>query len=709
MSAAPQTVHEYCRSILESGDLEAKLRSPRKADGSPLDDDDPGPRLVLDAPARASDLRMHSGSERLPALGLLREASARIVTLSRFANHELQAVELFAWALLVWPEMPKELRAAFLRNIDDEQRHFSMYQARLRELGADFRDVPLSNYFWRNAPAILASHKGIPAFLCAVGLTLEQANLDFSLRYRDAFQRVGDEASAAACQTIHDDEISHVRLAYVWLQRMKATQESDIEAYAKNVPFPFSASRAKGRGFDFEGRRKAGLSEAMIEYVRTARAYEQPYGTQQVGALLFPNLGAEEGESWKEMRWHPEVERVVSLWRLLFGREGRVLNDPCPHEMRSWPAALTDTKEGGDFPSEKAFEWLEGSGRVVPWLATQEVEAYCAARKLRLAAAPWQSVERIHDKAFAQRVAREAGLDAPELQSLIHVLEPELLRDAARARCDIERIVSSWPEWARADFTLKPRLGSSGRGRLRGLAGKLALENPETALQRLAQRGGAILEPWFAREQDFSVQLHIAATGEIEILAVLCQALTPAGLYRGHRGIVTREQAIRSGTSVDEELIAKARILAQKAFEAGYTGPCGMDAFSYRDTETGETRLRCVVEWNARFTTGTIVTGLLRMALRTQAIANWRQGEPCAFLFSLEPPPENQTCDPSSRIAPRTEVARGAQAAEQRWPDDSDTFRCLLLTPEDALETPRTGPALCLARSSEALSKILGR
>ncbi len=711
MSASPQTVHAYCRSILESGDLEAKLRPPRKSDGSPLDDHDPGPRLVLDAPVRAADLRMHSGSERLPALGLLREPSARSVTLSRFANHELQAVELFAWALLVWPEMPSELRAAFLRNIEDEQRHFSMYQDRLHEWGTDFREVPLSNYFWRNAPAILASHKGIPAFLCAVGLTLEQANLDFSLRYRDAFLRVGDEASAAACQTIHDDEINHVRLAYAWLKRMKATQESDVEAYAKNVPFPFSASRAKGRGFDFAGRRAAGLSEAMIEYVRTARAYEQPYRAQQTGALLLPNLGAEEGESWHEMRFRPEVERVASLWRLLFGRDARVLNDPSPQETSRWPAALCDLD--GDArestpPIAKAFPWLEDSGRVVPWLSTQEVEAYCTARKLRLAAPPWQVVALLHDKAFAQRMAREHCLDAPALQDLIHVLDPEILRDGMRATQEIERIVASWPAWARAGFTLKPRWGSSGRGRVRGLAGKLTLENPQTALQRLAQRGGAILEPWFAREQDFSVQLHIATTGEIEVLAVLCQKLTPAGLYRGHFGIVTPEQTIRSGTFVDEELIAKAKVLAQSAFAAGYTGPCGMDAFSYRDAESGETKLRCVVEWNARFTTGTIVTGLLRMALRTKAIANEQQDTPGAFAFLLTPPSENRDRGAAETQAMQTDALLHTPKEAIRWPEDSTAFRCLLLATENALEDPHTGPALCLARSSADLVARLG-
>ena len=47
---------------------------------------------------------------------------------------------------------------------------------------------------------------------------------------------------------------------------------SDAEAYADCVPFPFAATRAKGRRFDAEARRRAGLSEAFIAAVRGARS-----------------------------------------------------------------------------------------------------------------------------------------------------------------------------------------------------------------------------------------------------------------------------------------------------------------------------------------------------------------------------------------------------------------------------------------------------
>jgi len=112
-----------------------------------------------------------------------------------------------------------------------------------------------------------------------MGLTLEQANLDFTLLYRDAFREAGDEASAQVCQRVHDDELRHVRLASEWLARLSPDAEDDVSAYERAVPFPLGPARAKGRRFDASARKRAGLSPAFIERVRTARS------TQEQGPL----------------------------------------------------------------------------------------------------------------------------------------------------------------------------------------------------------------------------------------------------------------------------------------------------------------------------------------------------------------------------------------------------------------------------------------
>jgi uncharacterized ferritin-like protein (DUF455 family) len=74
---------------------------------------------------------------------------------------------------------------------------------------------------------------------------------------------------------VHRDEQRHVALAAKWLARLAPAGESDVEAYTASVPFPLEASRAKGRAFDAQARRGAGLSDALIEHVRAARATQE--------------------------------------------------------------------------------------------------------------------------------------------------------------------------------------------------------------------------------------------------------------------------------------------------------------------------------------------------------------------------------------------------------------------------------------------------
>lgn len=237
---------------------------------------------------------MRGGGDKLPRPGELKDPASRQICLARFAHHELMAVEYFAWALLRWPELPAPLRRGLLVALADEQRHCRLYLDRLTALGGRFDGDDHSDYFWRHAPAIAASPAGPAAFLAAMGLTLEQANLDFTLTYRDGFAAAGDGESAAVCQQVHDEEITHVALAAHWIVRLDpplperlsdcerdptaskpATHTGDLDAYLASIPFPLGASRAKGRRFEARPRARAGLSPAFIEHVRTARSSQE--------------------------------------------------------------------------------------------------------------------------------------------------------------------------------------------------------------------------------------------------------------------------------------------------------------------------------------------------------------------------------------------------------------------------------------------------
>ena len=277
-----RTVREFCLDILDSGDLSSKLRAPRDSAGKLLCDREPGTPEIRMSPVRDPDLSLSEGADRLPRPGQLGDPDARARCLARFAHHELQAVELFAWALLRWPDLPSELRRLWLVTLEEEQLHCRLYLGRLAAHDSDLSQHTRSDYFWKQLPGIAQSPHGPRAFLSAMGLTLEQANLDFTLVYRDGFREAGDEESARICQRVHDDEVAHVRRAAEWLIRLSPGQEEDpISAYEETVPFPLAASRAKGRRFSTVARRAAGLSDPFIEHVRTARSSQQLAGSSK--------------------------------------------------------------------------------------------------------------------------------------------------------------------------------------------------------------------------------------------------------------------------------------------------------------------------------------------------------------------------------------------------------------------------------------------
>ena len=276
-------MQDFCRKLLVAGDLETKLAPPPREAFEAAKGGDAFAEPVPDRPARAPGLEMRGGAPRLPRPGECLAHEARAICLARFAHHELMAVEMFAWALLRWPELPAGVRRGLLGILAEEQTHCRLYLERLSAHGSRLENQVLSDYFWKHAPAIAGSPAGPAAFFAAMGLTFEQGNLDFAPLYRDAFREAGDEESARVCERVHRDEIAHVRFAATALRDLSRNPEpgppaTDVELYERSVPFPLSAARAKGRRFDAKARREAGLSPGFIDYVRRARSPQELRG-----------------------------------------------------------------------------------------------------------------------------------------------------------------------------------------------------------------------------------------------------------------------------------------------------------------------------------------------------------------------------------------------------------------------------------------------
>lgn len=268
------TVRDYVEKIVTSRSLDGKLAPlPGRIDDTAFDDT--GPSLRIAAPGRPAELAIVPGRHaRVPPLAGMRDRDQRGRILHALANHELQAIELFAWAVLAFPDTPAAFRRGLLAILADEQRHLALYRGRLAAHSIEFGDYPVTGHFWNK----LGHLTGPCEFVCAMNLTFENANLDFAGDYAAAARAAGDGDTAAVLDQVHADEIRHVHFGWIWLRRL-AGDRNPWQAYLAHVRPPLGPARARGARFDRDARRRAGLDEAFIaalEAVAPIRPSGQP-------------------------------------------------------------------------------------------------------------------------------------------------------------------------------------------------------------------------------------------------------------------------------------------------------------------------------------------------------------------------------------------------------------------------------------------------
>jgi len=248
----------YAERIVTSTSLDDKLAPPGDLGDAAFED--AGAPLRLAAPGRPANLPIVPGRRtRVPPLAGMRDPQQRARILHALANHELQAIELFAWAVLAFPTTPIAFRRGLLAILADEQRHLALYLERLAAHGLAFGDQPVTGHFWNKLDHLT----GPCELVCAMNLTFENANLDFAADYAAAARAAGDEATARVLEQVHAEEISHVHFGWVWLRRLAGPGDA-WPAYLAHVRPPLGPARARGARFDREARRRAGLDEAFI-------------------------------------------------------------------------------------------------------------------------------------------------------------------------------------------------------------------------------------------------------------------------------------------------------------------------------------------------------------------------------------------------------------------------------------------------------------
>lgn len=253
-------VIDFAKEILSGEGLERKLyglNEPRLRFS--FDKDVSGE--VVEEPNRHKKIALSSKQVRFPR-GHFHLDEKKAIALNSFANHELLAIEIMAKMLVELPhdsDEQKLFKKGIISSLKDEQKHLALYVERLNELGYEFGDFPLNDFFWRTAMKITTPAQ----YLSVMSITFEGANLDFAALYRDMFIEVEDKKTADILETVLKDEVSHVAFGMHWLGQWK-NDKSVWQYYLENLPYPMTPARARGKTFNKVDRLKAKMDESFI-------------------------------------------------------------------------------------------------------------------------------------------------------------------------------------------------------------------------------------------------------------------------------------------------------------------------------------------------------------------------------------------------------------------------------------------------------------
>ena len=258
-------IREFAERILHADTIAEKLWQPEGGIDA-LTDVEPGLPVHWSEPGRPAELQIASRKERkkLPALAAMDQPQMRVRVLHTFANHELMALELMAWALLAYPDTGAAFRRGLAHILADEQRHLRLYMDRIVAHGAVFGDLPVNDHFWRCAPSLTTPLK----WVSAMNLVFEQANLDFAPIFGRQFELVGDLESAELMKVIERDEIHHVGFGAHFLKKHTPAGQSTYDVWVENLTFHNSPDRARGADFNAEARLQSGLDEEFVARIR---------------------------------------------------------------------------------------------------------------------------------------------------------------------------------------------------------------------------------------------------------------------------------------------------------------------------------------------------------------------------------------------------------------------------------------------------------
>jgi len=191
----------------------------------------------------------------------LHTAQGRIALLHSIAHIELNAVDLALdiVARFAIEPVPLSFFDGWMTVAFEEAKHFRMIRKRLREMGADYGDMPAHDGLWQAAHS---TRNDLTARLAVVPLILEARGLDVTPSLQAKMRETGDLETAAILDVIYNDEKGHVAVGAKWFRFLCARERKDPAATFQQLV------RANFRGalkapFNDIARAEAGLTPSF--------------------------------------------------------------------------------------------------------------------------------------------------------------------------------------------------------------------------------------------------------------------------------------------------------------------------------------------------------------------------------------------------------------------------------------------------------------
>ena len=261
--AEATTIEEWAEAYVLADSFDAKLAPPSCPKVFAKD----ALAKRLPSPGRGDAFRCSpSGIKNVKSTGKspLAGETRRLRLIHTFLHHELQAAELFAWAILAFPLAPEAMRRGFVTILHEEVRHMNLYAELLRSRGIQPGDFPVRDWFWERVPLVPDEL----AFIATLGIGFEGGNLDHATRFATRFEAAGDSEAARVQSIVGREEVGHVRFALRWFRELSpelARGATLFDAFRAVLPPPLTPILMRGAPLDEANRTRAGFDAEFLE------------------------------------------------------------------------------------------------------------------------------------------------------------------------------------------------------------------------------------------------------------------------------------------------------------------------------------------------------------------------------------------------------------------------------------------------------------